>query len=155
EVLPVRPVRDEIAVRDEDTRCVLMGTENTDRLAGLDEQRLVGIEVAQGGDDAVERIPAPGGLADAAVDDEVIRALGDIGNGIVHHAPQRSVGKPALRWNLGAARRADSSGVRLGSHGVLPLGCGDCWYQCSPSPGGPRQARRTVSPTPDVAVSVD
>jgi len=41
--------------------------EHADRLAGLDEQGLVGLQVAEGGDDRVERLPAARGAAGAAV----------------------------------------------------------------------------------------
>src|SRR5690606_15880576 len=99
--------RNEIAVRDEDARGVLVGSEDADRLAGLDEKRLVDLEIAQGGNDAVERIPIAGGLADATIDDEIVRALGDVRVEVVHQHPQRSLGEPALRSELGAARRAD------------------------------------------------
>ena len=45
--------------------------ENADRLAGLDEQRLVLAERAQRSDDRVEGFPVARRAADAAIDDEL------------------------------------------------------------------------------------
>ena len=56
------------------------------------------------GDDAVERLPVARGPADAAIDDELARALGDVGIEIVHQHAQRRFGQPALGAELGSAR---------------------------------------------------
>ena len=47
EVIERRPVRHQIRVRYQHARRIGMGAENSDRLARLDDQRLVGIELAQ------------------------------------------------------------------------------------------------------------
>ena len=63
-----------------------MGAHDADRLAGLHEHRLVGLERAQRAHERVERLPVAGGAAGAAVDDEVVGALGDLGVEVVHAA---------------------------------------------------------------------
>ena len=67
------------------------------------------LELAQRRDDRVEALPVARGAADAAVDDELLRILGDLGIEIVLDHPQRGFGEPALRGALGAARRADDA----------------------------------------------
>ena len=52
EVLPVRPAADEVGIRDQHARRIVVRAENADRLAGLDQQRLVVSERAQRCDDA-------------------------------------------------------------------------------------------------------
>ena len=103
EAVPGRPVRHEIRVGDEHARRVGVGAEHADRLAGLDEQRLIALEAAQRRDDAVERRPVARRPADAAIDDELARPLGDVGIEIVHEHPQRRFGQPALGAELGSA----------------------------------------------------
>src|SRR5215203_5212607 len=88
-----------------------MGSEHPDRLAGLHQQGLVPLELAQRADDAIEALPVPRGAPDAAVDDELLRLLGDLGIEVVHEHPQRRLGEPALRRHLGAPRTADRAGV--------------------------------------------
>ena len=83
-----------------------MGAEDADGLARLDEQRLVVAERAQLADDRVERLPGARRAAGAAVDDEVVGPLGDVGVEVVHQHPQRRLLRPALARELGAAGRA-------------------------------------------------
>jgi hypothetical protein len=52
---------------------------DADRLARLHQQRLVGLEVPQRRDDAVEVLPGPRRAPDAAVDDQLVRVLGHVG----------------------------------------------------------------------------
>src|SRR5205823_7383771 len=68
EGLPVGPLRYEHRIRDQDTRSHGMRSEDPDRLAGLDQECLVGFQPPQGPDDLVEGLPAPGGLAGPTVD---------------------------------------------------------------------------------------
>ena len=74
EMVPGRPVRHEVGIGDQHARRVGVGAEDADRLARLDEQRLVVLEPAQRRDDAVEALPVARRPADAAVDDELARA---------------------------------------------------------------------------------
>ena len=124
EMVPGRPVRHEIRVGDQHPRRVGMGAEDADRLARLDEQRLVRLEPAKRRDDAVEGLPVARGAPDAAIDDELARPLGDVGIEIVHQHAQRRLGEPALRAELGSARGADDAHVVEaggGGHGRLPF----------------------------------
>ena len=75
-------------------------------LAGLDDQRLVRLQVLQARDDAVEILPGPGGAADAAIDHQLMRVLGHVGVQVVHQHPHRGLGQPGL----GGASRGRSAG---------------------------------------------
>ena len=111
ETVPGRPVRHEIGIGDQHARRVGMGAEHADRLARLDEQRLVALEAAQARDDAVERLPVARGAPDAAIDDELARPFGDVGIEIVHQHPHRRFGLPAFGGKLGSARAADDAHI--------------------------------------------
>ena len=111
EVLPGGPLADQVGVGDQDPRRPLVGPEDADRLARLDQQRLVVLEAAQLADDRVERGPAARRPAGAAVDDEVVRVLGDLGIEVVHQHPQRRLLLPAAAAELRAAGGADGAGT--------------------------------------------
>ena len=83
ELLPVRPVADQVGVGDQHARRPLVGLHHADRAAGLDEHRLVLLEGAQRTDHGVEGAPVAGGLAGAAVDDELVGVFGDLGVEVV------------------------------------------------------------------------
>ena len=57
EVLPVGPVADEVGVGDEHARGPFVGAHDTDRLARLDEEGLVVLEVVEGAYDRVVGLP--------------------------------------------------------------------------------------------------
>jgi hypothetical protein len=57
EMVPVGPVRHEVGIGDQDARRVLVRTKHADRLARLDEQGLVVLELCAARDDAVEALP--------------------------------------------------------------------------------------------------
>ena len=117
ELLPVGPLADEVRVRDEHAGRPLVGAEDRDRLARLDEQRLVVGEAAQLADDGVERLPAARRAAGAAVDDERVGVLGDLGVEVVHQHPQDGFLLPAAGRELGAAGGSDGSGTGDEGHG--------------------------------------
>ena len=110
-MLPVRPVRHEVAVRDEHARRIGMGAEHADRLARLDEQGFVVFEPLQRFDDPVITRPIARRAADAAIDDELVRRLRHIGVEVVHQHPQRRLGEPAFRVEFGAGRCLDGAAV--------------------------------------------
>ena len=115
----VAQLRHEVRVGDEHARRVGVRLEHADRLARLDQQRLVVLQLAQRREDRVEALPVAGGAADAAVDDELLRVLGDLRIEIVLDHAQRGFGEPALRRARGAARRADHAvGVARAAAGV-------------------------------------
>ena len=84
EVLPRRPLRHEIRIREQHARRIFVRAEHADRLAGLNQQRFVGVERAQRLDDAIEAFPVARGAADAAVHDQLVGILRDLGVEIVH-----------------------------------------------------------------------
>ena len=114
ELGPRGPVRHEVGVGDEHTRRPLVRRHDSDGLARLHEERLVRLEVLERLDDGVERLPGSGCAAGAAVDDEVVGALGDLGVEVVHEHAQRGFGLPALRVEFGSARCADGAGALHG-----------------------------------------
>ena len=118
EHLPVRPFGHEVGVGDEHARRILVGAEHADRLARLDEQGLVVLEPFERLDDLVEAFPVARGAADAAIDDEALRVLGDLVVEVVHQHPHRGLGGPAF------APRSRSRGGR---------GCGGCCRVCRAS----------------------
>ena len=63
-------------------------------------------------DDRVERRPAARGAAGAAVDDQIVGALGDLGIEVVHQHPQGGFLRPSFAGERGAARRADVAAER-------------------------------------------
>ena len=120
-----------------------VGPEDADRLARLDEQRLVVAEGPQRPHDRVERLPGPRGLARPAVDDEVLGTLGDLGVEVVHEHPQRGLLRPRPARELGAAGRSDLARAharddRTGRSGWLRPAA---WWS-SAAPGARRCARR-------------
>ena len=120
ELLPIRPVANEIRVRDQHARRPFVGAEHADRLAGLHQHGLVGLQAAQRPHDRVERLPAAGGAAGAAVDHQILGMLGDLGVEVVHQHPQRGLLLPALTGQLGAAGGPDEArGGDRGRHYAL------------------------------------
>ena len=116
ELGPVGPVRHEVGVGEQHARRPLVGAEDTDRLAGLDEHRLVVGERRQRAHHGVERVPRAGGAPGAAVDDEVVGALGDVGVEVVLEHPEGGLLGPAPTGQLGPSGGAD--GTRAGGHGA-------------------------------------
>ena len=112
ELLPGRPVRHDIGVGDQNARRVLVCAEDADRLAGLHQQRLVLAERLQRSCDAVEVVPGARRTADAAIDDQFVRVLGDVRVEIVHQHAQRRLLRPGLAGEPGPARRTHDSGRR-------------------------------------------
>jgi hypothetical protein len=80
--------------------------EDRDGLAGLDEQRLVILNLLELAHDRLERAPVARGLAPPAIDDEVAGALRHLGVEVVHQATERRFLMPALAVEFRAARRA-------------------------------------------------
>ena len=95
EVLPGRPARNEVGVRDQHARGHGVGLEHGYGLAGLDEQRLVVAEPRELELDRRERLGVARRLADPAVHDQIRRSLGDIGMQVVLEHPQRGLLLPA------------------------------------------------------------
>ena len=110
ELGPVGPLRHQIGVGDEHPRRPLVGAEDADRLARLHQQRLIVLQNPEAGYDGVEGRPAAGGLAAAAVDDELVGMLGDLRVDVVHQHPHGGFLRPCLAGELGAARSVHHTG---------------------------------------------
>ncbi len=111
ERLPIRPFGDDVGIGDEHARRILVGAEDADRLARLDEQGLVVLEPLERLDDLVEAGPIARGAADPAIDDQALRILGDLVVEIVHQHPDGGFGGPAFGDDLAAAAGADAAAV--------------------------------------------
>ena len=122
ELLPVGPVADQVGVGDQHARRPLVGAEDADRLAALHEHRLV---VGQGGQRAHEGVvglPVARGLAGAAVHHQLGGVLGVLRVEVVHQHPQRRLGLPRARGQLGAVGRVDGQTGVVGRSLRLSLG---------------------------------
>ena len=111
ELLPVGKMADEIRVGDEHARRVVVRLEHSHRLARLHQQRLVVRETLQRVDDGVIAIPIAGSFARTAVDDQILRALGNFLVKIVHQHAHGCFLLPTFAGERGAARGANA-GVR-------------------------------------------
>ena len=118
ELLPRRPVGDEVAVRDEDARRVLVRPEHADRLAGLDQQRLVGRQRSQRAQDRVERLDGPRGLPGTAVHDQPLGVFRHLRIEVVLQHPVGGLDLPRRTAQLGAARRTNR---KLDRHEPVPF----------------------------------
>ncbi len=112
ERVPRGPVRHQVGVGDQDSRRVSRGAEHGDRLAGLHDQRFVVGERAQFLDDGIKRGPRTCRLARAAIHDEIVRPLGDVGIEVVHQHPQGGLLWPSLTRQRRAAGSADGASNR-------------------------------------------
>ena len=112
ELVPVRPVADEVRVREQHARRPLVRLHDADRLARLHEQRLVALERVQRAHDRVEARPVARGLAGAAVHDEILWVLGDLRVEVVLQHAQRGLLRPAQGVQFGAAVCGDHACLR-------------------------------------------
>ena len=137
EMLPIRPVTNEIRVRDQHARRPFVGAEHPDRLAGLHQHGLVGLQAAQRPHDRVERLPAAGGPAGAAVDHQILGVFGDLGVEVVHQHPQRGLLLPTLTRQLGAAGGPDEARRGVSPKSLCSLFPGQtlwCFQNTAPAP---------------------
>ena len=88
EMLPIGPVRHQVAVGDQHARRVFMRGKHAHRLARLHQQSLVVAQIGQRFDDAVKTVPVARGAANAAIHHQFLGPLGNIRVQVVHqHAP--------------------------------------------------------------------
>ena len=87
-----------------------MRPEHTDSSARLHEHGLVGCETPQAREDAVEVLPTARRLAGAAVDDQTIRILGNLGVEVVLDHPIGRLDLPVRAMELVAAGCANGTG---------------------------------------------
>jgi hypothetical protein len=84
-----------------------MRAEHRNRFARLDHQCFIVFEPAQRRDNRVEGLPASRRASRAAVDNEFVRTLGNLGIEIVHEHAQRGFLWPSLTRNRRASGCAD------------------------------------------------
>ena len=111
ELVPRRPARHEQRVRDQHAWRSRMRPQHTDGLPALHEQRLVLSEREQRADDRAQCVVVARSLPRTAVDDQVLRPLGDLGVEVVQQHSQGGLRRPRSGVQLGAARRPDVAQV--------------------------------------------
>jgi hypothetical protein len=156
ELVPGGPARDEQRVRDQDARSSGARPEDSDRLAALNEQRLVVAERQQRADERAQRLGIPRRLSRAAVDDELLGPLGDLRVEIVQQHSQRA---PPSTTSARSARCREAHGSPRGRRRAprpsrrptgwysklllrLPLPCPQAPPGVGPSPARTRRCRR-------------
>ena len=117
-LVPRRPARHEQRIRDQHPRSGRVRPEHANRLAALDEQRLVLTQAQQAAHKRSKRLRIARRLAGASVDDELLRALRDLGIEVVQQHPERRFGRPRPRVQLRPAGRADPP--QLADEGLHP-----------------------------------
>ena len=116
ELVPRRPARHQVGVRDEHPGRLVMGPEHTDGLSALDQQGFVVLQTAQRGDDPLVALPVSRCLPAAAVDHELLRALRDRGIEIVHEHPESRLLMPAFAGERRPRRGGDRRWVGQCGH---------------------------------------
>ena len=125
EVRPRRPLGDEVGVGDQHARRVRVGLEHRHRLAGLHEQRLVVPEPGELAPDRLQAGAVARRLADPAVDDEVLRALGDVRvQVVVEHAQRRLLLPSPAPQRLRHVRPSPSTGRNTSGRAEPSSPCG-------------------------------
>ncbi len=114
ELVPVRPVRDDLAVRDEHPGRVLVGAPDGDRTAGLDAEGLVLPHGRERAEDRADVVPGAGGPAGASVHDEVLGILRHLRVEVVLEHPVGALEPPRGAGLRGAPGGADGASVARG-----------------------------------------
>jgi hypothetical protein len=94
ELRPGRPVADEVGVGDEHARRPLVGAHDADRACPTGRASSRRARASVRVRTIASKAPVAGRPPGAAVDDEVVGALGDLGVEVVHEHPQRRLGLP-------------------------------------------------------------
>ena len=106
EMLPRRPMRDEVGVGNQHARGHAMRTQDAYRLARLDEERLIVTQVEKAGHQGIEASPVAGGPSRPAVDDELIRLLRVARIQVVAQHPEGRLLVPPSAVQLRSSRRS-------------------------------------------------
>ena len=91
-MLPVRPRRHQVRIRDQDSGRILVSFNHTDRLAGLHQQGLVIPERLELLDNRIETRPVSSRFSDPTVYDKLLRTLAHHRVEIVHEQAQGRFG---------------------------------------------------------------
>jgi hypothetical protein len=86
EVFPVGPGAYQIRVGDQNARRIFVSAKHADRLAGLDQQGLIVLELLQFANDCVKRAPVACSFSRAAVNNQIFRTFRYVRIEIVHEA---------------------------------------------------------------------
>src|ERR1051325_6618053 len=105
------PLPDEVRIRNQNTRCFIVGPKLSDRFARLHKQRLVVLEMAQRINNRVERLPPARGPPRSTINYEAIRSFGHIGIEIVHDHSHGRFLMPALASALCPPRCVNGSSL--------------------------------------------
>ncbi len=116
ELGPVRPIGHEVRVGDEHARGPFVGAHDADGAAALDEQRLVRLERQEGPQDRLEVLAGARGPPGAAVDDQVVGALGHRRVEVVLEHPVGRLRLPGLAVQVRAVWCVHVSAPRLCRH---------------------------------------
>ncbi len=103
ELVPVRPIRNQVGVRDQHPGRPLVGLHDADRLARLHQQRLVAAQRLKAAVDGGQAGVVARGLAGSAVHDELLGMLGHLRVEVVLQHAQRRLLRPAERVQLRSA----------------------------------------------------
>ena len=123
-LLPGGPRRHQHRVADQHPRGPLVRAEDSHRLSGLDEQRLVGFQGLQAADDSIKTRPVARGFAGTAIHDEFVRLFRDFRIQVIHQHPQCGFLRPAPAAELGAAWRPHPATRHCASPQIgIILGC--------------------------------
>ena len=148
EMVPARPGRHQVRVRDQHARRIGMRPEDAHRLPRLHQQRLVRLQLPQASHNPIEALPIPRRPPDPAIDDQLLRPLRHLGVKIVHQHPQRCFGEPALRTDLRPARCPDPPRVveprhrsLLAQSSAVSIWCRRCTWSGAASAGSHRPGR--------------
>ena len=112
EMFPRCPMWDEVRVGDQHARRVTMRLEHRHRLARLDEQGFILLQIFQRLKNRVERFPVARGLSAPAVDDQVLRTFGHLRVEVVLDHAVGGFGEPVLAGEGIAPWGANSSRSR-------------------------------------------
>ena len=151
EHLGLGPLADDVAVGHDDQRRLRVRLQKPDRLAGLDQQRLVLVHGLQRLDDPVVGGPVAGGAAERGVDDQVVGVFADRQH-VFEEAQQRFL-PPALGAERGAAG-GGKAGIGHGRSSLRPTRRAHSGRCRCPSPFQPADRRWDRAPrTPGGSVS--
>jgi hypothetical protein len=97
----------QIGIRDEHSRRLVVGAEFADRLARLNEQGLVVFKRAQRTDNGIETFPTPSSPSGPAVNDQSVRSFCDLRIEIIHQHAHSGFLMPPFATALCSAWRAN------------------------------------------------
>ena len=86
-----------------------MRAKDADRFTGLNQQRLIRLEVSKRINDGIETFPVARCFAYTAVHDQILRPFSNLWVEVIHQHPERRFGEPTLGRKRRAGRRFNGS----------------------------------------------